>query len=98
MVGSGGMGSKSLMRRMSNHKRVGLEEDTMRRKPYGTFRDLEKAIRLQCIECFGGVASEVEHCTSPNCSLYPWRLGARTKRKGGPGNPEALARHRKQSQ
>ena len=54
-------------------------------KVRASFKELEKAIRLQCVECFGGARSEVEHCTSPKCSLYPYRNGS--KLKGGNRNP-----------
>jgi len=35
------------------------------------------AIRNFCLACMGWdcAAAEVEGCTSPNCWLYPWRLG-----------------------
>jgi hypothetical protein len=36
---------------------------------------LWSAIRKQCLECMGGSFTEVEACTSPNCSLYPYRFG-----------------------
>ena len=35
-----------------------------------------KAIRLQCLECLG-IASEVQKCTRPQCSLFPFRFGHR---------------------
>jgi hypothetical protein len=34
-----------------------------------------KAIRAQCLECCGGSSDEVSKCTSPKCSLYPFRRG-----------------------
>ena len=34
-----------------------------------------RAIRKQCIECMGFAWSEIEGCLSPNCPLFPWRLG-----------------------
>ena len=45
------------------------------------------AIRNHCLECVGYVVSEVERCTSPECWLYPWRMGKTpypTQRKGNP--------------
>jgi hypothetical protein len=41
-----------------------------------------KAIRLQCIECMGFSAFDVKGCTSPLCSLYPYRDGHDPERKG----------------
>ncbi len=41
-----------------------------------------KAIRYQCIECMGFSAFEVKKCTSPLCSLYPYRDGHDPERKG----------------
>ncbi len=40
-----------------------------------------KAIRLQCVECMGFSVYEPAHCTSPLCSLYPYRLGKRPEHK-----------------
>jgi len=37
---------------------------------------LWKAIRTQCVECFGGNPQEVKFCTAPKCSLYPFRMGS----------------------
>lgn len=34
-----------------------------------------KAIREFCIECNGGVVTEVRTCTAPNCPLYAYRMG-----------------------
>lgn len=31
--------------------------------------------RYFCIECMGGVISEIEGCTTPKCPLYPLRMG-----------------------
>ena len=41
-----------------------------------------KAIRFQCLECVGFVASEVKKCTSPLCSLFPYKLGTNPDRQG----------------
>jgi hypothetical protein len=41
-----------------------------------------KAIRFQCIECMGFVTSEVNRCTSPLCSLFPYKLGTNPERSG----------------
>ena len=56
--------------------------------PRTSFKKLVLAIKSQCVECFGGQRSEVEHCTSPKCSLYPYRLGA--KMGGRKGNAVSL--------
>ena len=32
-----------------------------------------QAIRAQCLECVGWVRDEVSRCSSPLCSLYPYR-------------------------
>ena len=32
------------------------------------------AIRDHCIECFGFQIREVQHCSSPLCALYPFRM------------------------
>jgi hypothetical protein len=37
--------------------------------------DLLRAIRQQCIECMGFKIIEIPLCTSPKCSLYPYRSG-----------------------
>jgi len=34
------------------------------------------AIRRQCIECMGGHPPYVQGCTSPACSLFPYRAGS----------------------
>jgi hypothetical protein len=44
---------------------------------------LLKAVRSQCLECVCYSSEEVKLCSSPNCSLYPYRFGKdpfRTKR------------------
>ena len=41
-----------------------------------------KAIRHQCIECMGFIISAITGCTSPLCSLYPYRLGKVPGHKG----------------
>jgi hypothetical protein len=54
-----------------------------------------KSIRTQCIGCMGNQPFLVEGCTSPECSLYPFRFGNDPKpskkgfaerRKIGPGD------------
>lgn len=39
------------------------------------------AVRLHCIECMGGVRSEVEICTAPECPLYPYRRGQSPRKR-----------------
>lgn len=34
-----------------------------------------KAIRLKCLDCSGGLSSEVEKCPVEDCPLYPFRFG-----------------------
>lgn len=34
-----------------------------------------KAIKLFCVECFGGQARAVKQCTAPKCPLYEFRQG-----------------------
>lgn len=41
-----------------------------------------KAIRKKCLECSNGSRKEVEHCTIPECALYPYRFGKNPHRKG----------------
>jgi hypothetical protein len=54
-----------------------------------------KAIRLQCIECMGFQPSMVNECTSPLCSLFPFRKGnSHSGKKGGKGNIEGLKKYR----
>ena len=47
-----------------------------------------KAIRAQCIECMGNQPFLIEGCTSPKCSLYPYRSGKdpRPSKKVNPDN------------
>jgi hypothetical protein len=34
-----------------------------------------RAIRSKCLDCSGGVASEVRKCVAVTCSLWPFRMG-----------------------
>jgi len=36
-----------------------------------------KAIRLKCLDCMGGMHSEVKLCPIPECTLHPYRFGKR---------------------
>lgn len=50
-----------------------------------TKANLLKAIRRNCVECFGGQVGEVDGCTSPKCNLYDFRNGidpTKSKTKG----------------
>jgi hypothetical protein len=40
-----------------------------------SIRKLLKAIRKNCLDCSGGVASEVVDCSMTHCPLYPYRIG-----------------------
>jgi hypothetical protein len=48
----------------------------------------QSAIRFHCLECVNFNEHEVELCSSPTCSLYPYRHGAPHLR-GGAGDLEA---------
>jgi hypothetical protein len=39
------------------------------------------AIRSHCVECMGGQVHEIQRCTSPECSLFPFRMGKNTLHK-----------------
>lgn len=43
-----------------------------------------KVMRNFCLLCMGGNSAEVRRCTSPACSLFPYRFGKNpfTDRKG----------------
>jgi hypothetical protein len=55
-------------------------------------RNKENRKRLNSIKrycanfCMNGSRKEVELCTSPECSLYPYRMGQNPNMKGGIGN------------
>jgi len=40
-----------------------------------TKAQLLKVIRRECISCMGGYDGEVLKCTTPNCELFPYRMG-----------------------
>lgn len=53
-----------------------------------------KAIRAFCVECFGGLNSEIKKCQSIDCPLFPFRMGKnpyRTKREMTQEQKEAAA-------
>lgn len=41
-----------------------------------------KEVRKFCVECMGGMRNEVKKCTSPQCRLYPFRMGRKPKKIG----------------
>lgn len=41
-----------------------------------------RAIRLKCLDCCCGSASEVKLCHIQSCALWPFRLGKNPNRKG----------------
>ena len=41
-----------------------------------------KAIRAKCLDCCCGIQSEVRNCPTPDCPLYPYRMGHNPARKG----------------
>ena len=40
-----------------------------------------KVIRAKCVDCCGGVKSEVDACTATRCPLHPYRMGTNPNRK-----------------
>ena len=38
-----------------------------------------RRIRLKCLDCCAGSATEVKLCPSKDCSLWPYRMGHRPK-------------------
>ena len=48
-----------------------------------------KAIRKKCVECCGGVLSDIRNCPSKNCPLHFYRMGHNPNRKGN-GNKNAV--------
>ena len=68
-----------------------------------TKAELLKVIRQQCSECFGAKPnswpvpnpSDIERCSSPACSLYPYRLGKDpSPSKGRKGNASNFRKFR----
>ena len=64
-----------------------------------------KRIKLQCVECCGGVKAEVAGCTGQllrengnreNCWLHPYRLGKNPYRKKSLGRPENFSQKRRE--
>lgn len=47
-----------------------------RRRQCGEVASRKEAIRNFCMECMGYQQAEIRRCTSTQCWLYPWRLGA----------------------
>ena len=44
-----------------------------------------KAIRAKCLDCTCGSPQEVRLCPTPDCPLYPYRMGHNPNRKGKGG-------------
>jgi hypothetical protein len=61
---------------MSGPKNCGFMEAKAKLKAMG-FEPVPvlKAIRTKCLDCSGGMASEVRDCLVRNCALYPFRMG-----------------------
>lgn len=38
-------------------------------------RNRKQAVRNKCIDCCGGVLSEVRKCPTTKCPLWPFRMG-----------------------
>jgi hypothetical protein len=49
------------------------------------------AMRRRCLDCSGGLPSEVRSCTHTTCDLWPFRLGRNPNRAGIGRSAEALA-------
>jgi hypothetical protein len=49
------------------------------------------AIRRRCLDCSGGLPSEVRNCKHTTCDLWPFRLGHNPNRAGIGQSAEALA-------
>lgn len=41
-----------------------------------------KVFRKFCIDCMNGQLSLISECTSPNCKIYPYRMGQNPLRQG----------------
>lgn len=39
----------------------------------------QQAIRLKCLDCCGGITSEIRLCTCKECPLYNFRMGSKSK-------------------
>ena len=50
-------------------------EDRDVRCPETSHSNPVKAIRMKCMDCFGGHRSEVDRCPVKDCALYPFRMG-----------------------
>jgi hypothetical protein len=50
-----------------------------------------KAIRAKCLDCAGGMPSEVRECQISRCALHPFRMGKRPKKTGQSLPAEAKA-------
>lgn len=41
-----------------------------------------QAIRKKCIDCSGGILSDIRNCNSQDCPLHFYRMGHNPNRKG----------------
>jgi hypothetical protein len=53
-----------------------------------------KAIRAKCLDCSGGLQSEVRGCLVRDCALYPFRMGSNPWRAPLSDEQRAAARMR----
>jgi hypothetical protein len=71
---------------------------TIRVNGFGKTKEVQittlRAIRYQCIECMGFCISEIAKCTSPLCSLFPYRFGKNVSLLGKRKNNLKLAQQK----
>ncbi len=48
----------------------------------GNLRSPVAAIRAKCLECCSGKAGMIKKCDTPECPLFPYRLGKNPRRQG----------------
>ena len=56
-----------------------LSRTLKRPRRSGEIATARGAIRNHCIECMGYQTAEVQKCTTPECWLFPYRMGRRVK-------------------
>jgi hypothetical protein len=68
--------------RKKRNSAINFREVVMRRKKAKEVPSQKTAIRNFCLECMGweDCFTRVKECTSPECWLYPWRLGKLDKK------------------
>ncbi len=57
-----------------------------------------KSIRLKCLDCSNGSASEVRNCVITNCPLYEFRLGKNPNRRGIGNHTKFVEKSRREIQ